>query len=78
MRNMAEKRSYDQKHQNRRLHIIHNVWGLNTEWKPPHYFSKNKVHCSCFMCSGCRKTNSKLVKHNWKHSDRKRMIIDEV
>lgn len=31
-----------------------------------HQYSKNKIHCSCPMCS--RKTNNKGKKGNWEHT----------
>lgn len=32
-----------------------------------HQYSKNKIHCSCYLCS--KKTASK----SWKHSDAKKL-----
>jgi hypothetical protein len=50
-----------------------------------HQYSKNKVHCSCPMCSpksknkGKRRQNRKNYQpsYNWKHSDLKRLLALE-
>lgn len=36
-----------------------------------HQFSKNKIHCSCWMCSA--KSKPKSGGHNWSISDRRKI-----
>jgi len=78
MRTKAEIIHQAKRWASRRIQIIKHSWGREP-WKPQHYFAKNKVHCSCEVCSGYAKTNSKIVKNNWKHSDKKKMLkeLDE-
>ena len=78
MRNKAQKRHNDWREAIRRKNILldHN-W--EEEWIAPlHYYSKNKIWCSCWMCR--HKTNNKKPQHrtygsymNWKLSDRRKL-----
>lgn len=78
MRNKAQKRHNDWREAIRRKNILldHN-W--EEEWIAPlHYYSKNKIWCSCWMCR--HKTNNKKPQHrtygsymNWKLSDRRKI-----
>ena len=43
----------------RKKRIAEDVHGI--EYNNLHQYSKNKIHCSCPMCSGMAKTNSKRV-----------------
>jgi len=63
MRETAEKRHNDWKKAIRKREIVHNVYPKDRDNKPTefydnlHQYSKNKIHCSCPMCS--QKTNNK-------------------
>ena len=65
MRPTAEKRHNDYKKAIRKRRIdreLSSQWGH--DWYDNlHQYSKNKIHCSCPMCS--RKTNNKGKKGNW-------------
>ena len=84
MRNRAEKRHNDWKKAIRKKKII-NVYGWDY-YDNLHQYSKNKIHCSCGMCSRYRKTNNRGRKRkipgnyapskNWSESDRRR--LDEM
>ena len=86
MRTMAEKRHNDWKKAIRKRNITR-TW----HWKEDYYdnlhqYSKNKIHCSCGMCSRNRKTNNRGRKRkihgnyapskNWSESDRRK--LDEM
>lgn len=55
MRTRSERRHNDWKHINRKLFIVRNTWcSVDETWsnmREPHRWSKQKVHCSCMMCS---------------------------
>lgn len=57
MRNRAEKRHNDWKKAIRKKKII-NAYGWDY-YDNLHQYSKNKIHCSCGMCSRYNKTNNK-------------------
>lgn len=38
------------KHINRKVYIFTKIWRNEKLYVPAHYYSKNKVHCSCPMC----------------------------
>ncbi len=77
MRNKAEKRHNDWKKAMRKKKII-NTYGQDY-YDNLHQYSKNKIHCSCPMCS--RKTNNKSrsgargwePSKNWSLADKKRI-----
>ena len=84
MRTKAEKRHNDWKKAIRKKKII-NAYGWDY-YDNLHQYSKNKIHCSCGMCSRYRKTNNRGRKRkipgnyapskNWSESDRRR--LDEM
>lgn len=65
------------KHIARKKNIVKNVYRLSNYYSHDGQYSKNKIHCSCPMCT--QKTNddrgyyvwgcAKKGKKNWKHSD---------
>lgn len=77
MRNLAEKRHNDWTKAIRKRKII-NAYGWDY-YDNLHQYSKNKVHCSCPMCSA--KTNNKhrsgargwAPSENWSIKDTKRI-----
>ena len=74
MRTHAEKRHNDWKKAIRKRNIT-KTWHLKNDYYDNlHQYSKNKIHCSCPMCSF--KTNNRgrakwygIGRKNWKHSD---------
>ena len=84
MRTRAEKRHNDWKKAIRKRKII-NAYGWDY-YDNLHQYSKNKIHCSCGMCSRYRKTNNRGRKRrihgnyatskNWSESDRRK--LDEM
>ena len=84
MRNRAEKRHNDWKKAIRKRRIVKEVYCWNDEWYDNlHQYSKNKVHCSCGICSRYRKTNNHgrrrkidgnyAPSKNWSVQDEKRI-----
>ena len=75
MRETAEKRHNDWKKAIRKKRII-NAYGWDY-YDNLHQYSKNKIHCSCPMCTA--KTNNRgrpvygTGKHNWSTADRRRI-----
>ena len=75
MRNLAEKRHNDWRKAIRKKKII-NAYGWDY-YDNLHQYSKNKIHCSCPMCSS--KTRGITVKktggpsENWSMKDKKRI-----
>ena len=68
-RKRFKRRKQDFKKAKRKEEITRKVYHskpLNEEgwhwYNSLHQFSKNKIHCSCPMCSGLEKTNSKKLK----------------
>lgn len=66
--NKAYKRHKAQVHMRQKENIVKNCWGISSDFTPtillqPHRLDKNKVHCSCPMCS------AKTRRNGWKHSD---------
>ena len=59
MRNSALKRHNDWKKAVRKKNICEHIYGLEY-YDNLHQYSKNKIHCSCPICSG--KTNSNINK----------------
>ena len=60
MRTRAERRHTDWRKAIRKKHISdsYSCWGNTKHWyQHLHQYSKNKIHCSCPMCSA--KTNNK-------------------
>lgn len=81
MRNLAQKRHNDWKKAIRKRKIVNEVYGWSEGWYDNlHQYSKNKVFCSCPMCSA--KTNNKGRKvwgssrRDWCMMDQRR--IDEM
>ena len=69
MRPTAEKRHNDYKKAIRKRRIDRETKpsGWEHDWYDNlHQYSKNKIHCSCPLCS-C-KTNNKGKKGNWEHT----------
>lgn len=63
----AEKRHLDYIKAIRKRRIDHEVDPNFPDWyNNLHQYSKNKIHCSCPMCS--QKTNNKGRKGNWEPS----------
>lgn len=61
-------------HIRKKKRILRDVWQVNAWeksrlkiWKQPHRLSKQKVHCSCPMCT------SKVSNLGWKHSDKQHL-----
>lgn len=84
MHNAAEKRHNDWKKAIRKRRIVREVYRWDTDWYDNlHQFSKNKIHCSCGMCSRYRKTNNRgrkrrisgnyALSKNWSIQDEKRI-----
>ncbi len=80
MRNKAEKRHNDWRKAIRKRNIVRDIYGWNEGWYDNlHQYSKNKIHCSCPMCSA--KTNNKHrsgargwePSENWSIHDEKRI-----
>lgn len=62
MRTRAERRHNDWTKAWRKRHISdqYSCWGPDEHWYPyVHQYSKNKIHCSCGVCSRYHKTNNK-------------------
>ena len=77
MRTRAERRHNDKKKALRKRYITqvkyHSIYD-SEYYDNLHQYSKNKIHCSCPMCT--QKTNNRgrakwygLGSKNWKHSD---------
>lgn len=78
MRTIAEKRHFDWTKAKRKRDIVRHVYGWPDWYDNLHEYSKNKIHCSCPMCSV--KTNNKgrqawcgSGKRNWTIADKKRI-----
>ena len=75
MRNRAERRHNDWRKARRKRRIIR-AYGWDY-YDNLHQYSKNKIHCSCPMCS--EKTNNKgrkvwgVSRRNWCMMDRRRI-----
>ena len=71
MRTRSERRHNDWKHILRKLFIVRHTWCfLNEDWKmlkERHRWSKQKVHCSCRMCS------AKTKKDGWSPSSKRQI-----
>ena len=80
MRNRAEKRHNDWKKAIRKKKII-NAYGWDY-YDNLHQYSKNKIHCSCPLCSAKTAKTKKLFGHggtggkHWSHTDQQK--IDEM
>ena len=82
MRPTAEKRHNDYKKAIRKRRIDREKQasaGYNHDWYDNlHQYSKNKIHCSCPMCS-CKTNGKKRYEScsmNWKPSERRK--LDEM
>ena len=77
MRTHAEKRHNDWKKAIRKRNITH-TWRLNKEYYDNlHQYSKNKIHCSCPLCT-CKSKGKKVKQtcgpgENWSISDRRKL-----
>ena len=79
MRTRAERRYLNKKKALRKRWITRNAYSsysidMQEYYDNLHQYSKNKIHCSCPMCSS--KTNNRgrlkwygIGRRNWKHSD---------
>lgn len=84
MRNKPYRREMRRKHIKRKKRIADSIYSGGPYYSFDGQYDKNKVHCSCPMCS--QKTNNKgknRLKHgnyypskNWKHSDK--LKIDKM
>ena len=83
MRTRAERRHNDKKKALRKRYITRNAYysysiDMQEYYDNLHQYSKNKIHCSCPMCTqktnnrGRRKWYGKGSK-NWKHSKQKKI-----
>lgn len=73
MRTRAERRKIDYKKAIRKKNICEHIYGLDeyVYYDNLHQYSKNKIHCSCPMCT--KKTNNSSswgMKRNYTHADR--------
>ena len=66
MRTKAERRKNDFKKAIRKKNIVESFYGY-TWYNNLHQYSKNKIHCSCPMCSAKTKYNGR------KHSEESRV-----
>ena len=57
----ALRRKLNMSKARRKAFISRSVYGLDW-YRHLHQYSKNKVHCSCPMCSGVNKTNTKKLR----------------
>ena len=84
MRATAEKRHNDWRKAARKRYIVRHIYCWDNDWFDNlHQYSKNKVHCSCGMCSRYSKTNNRGRKRhihgnyapskNWSLADTKRI-----
>ena len=81
-RSKPYRRYQRRKHMKKKVNIIKNIWGQHDLYKPEGYYNKNKVHCSCDVCSGYRKTTSKFVTKfhlgkNWKKRDAAQLLREK-
>ena len=67
--NRGRRRKLNFSKAKRKKKICHILYGYDL-YEHDNQYSKNKVHCSCPMCSA--KSNSKYGK-NWTHSDLKKI-----
>lgn len=78
MRNEAEKRHNDWRKAIRKRNIVRDIYGWNEGWYDNlHQYSKNKIHCSCPMCSAKTNNRGRKVwdtgKRNWSMTDERRI-----
>jgi len=78
MRNTAEKRHNDWTKAIRRKNILLEHQWEEDDLKPLHYYSKNQLWCTCWMCK--QHTNNKKPQRriygsymNWKISDQRKL-----
>ena len=65
----AERRKQDFRKAKRKRNLSKKLY--DHEWYDNlHQYSKNKIHCSCPMCSGIEKTNNKKATHGKGHGPR--------
>ena len=87
-RGRAYNRDVSRRKALRKKRISDNFWPGAAEhpyYDNLHQYSKNKIHCSCPICSpksknkGKRRQNRKNYQpfYNWKHSDLKRLLALE-
>ena len=84
MRNKPYRREMRRKHIKRKKRIAEYIYSGESYYSEDGRYDKNKIHCSCPMCS--QKINNKVrnrLKHgnyypskNWKHSDK--LKIDKM
>lgn len=78
MRNEAEKRHNDWRKAIRKRNIVRDIYGWDEGWYDNlHQYSKNKIHCSCPMCSAKTNNRGRKVwstgKRNWSMTDERRI-----
>lgn len=74
MRNRGKLRKAEWKHAERRKRIADAIYpGAIPYYDDLHRYSKNKIHCSCYICSGCSKTNQKGRGKLWSVSDTRKI-----
>jgi len=81
MHNRAQIRAARIRYINRRKRIVEDVYNSDVStWGGLGALSKNKVHCSCPICSEKTRIHSSDIKNthgfrkNWKHSDKKKLL----
>ena len=79
MRNKAEKRHNDWRKAIRKRNIVHHIYGWSEGWYDNlHQYSKNKVHCSCPMCSAKTRNKGRHRKYapaiNYRRMDMRRQM----
>lgn len=67
MRTRAERRKNDYIKAIRKKNIVEHNYGWSSYYDNLHQYSKNKIHCSCHLCSA--KTSKYGNTPNYKHSD---------
>lgn len=76
-RTRAERRKADFHKASHKRYIVHHVYGFRNGWYDNlHEYSKNKIHCSCPMCSAKTNRRRKFDLHGYSLQDQRR--VDEM